>query len=248
MPASQNHGFLFEQRITAEVERRLGPATAVAQALGVEPTARFDLQAWRDPTGAGVPTSLKLAKRARNGRVRVDLADARRTASLAELPAVRLLVGIYDQKGDTKVVDEVREYVLPGELWGEAAGEAPAAMIGRFHEGLKEGTVAEARASARDWKKKMTQHYPGILRWAAKVDSTQRRLQCSVYLDELEALVSEFDAATLTVYGRSTTAHAAQTGALLWEAPGLALPMALPSPPRARKKKPTSASRDGAQA
>ena len=228
MAASQNHGFIFERHIVAEVDRRLGPATEVARSLPNEPTSRFDLPAWRDPTGEGIPTSLKVAKRGKSGRIKVDLADARRTVALGDLTCLRMLVGVYEQKGANKVIDEVREYIIPGELWAEAAGEVPLAMINRFHNDLKKGTYLEARALASEWKRKVAQHYPGIIRWAAKIDSkNQRRLQCSIYLDDLEALMEGCEAATVRTYKASSSA-------MVWNAPGLSLPLVIPSPPRAR--------------
>lgn len=237
MAASQEHGFIFERQIMAEVERRLGPASDVARSLPNDPTARFDLPAWRDPTGAGIPTSLKVAKRSSSGRVKVDLADARRTVALGDLPWIRLVVGIYEQKGENKVIDEIREYLIPGELWSEAAGEVPLAMIHRFHNDLKKGSHLEARALASSWKSKVTQHYPGIIRWGAKIDSkSQRRLQCSIYLDELDALLEQCDQASVKVYGRATGSHVSVASAL-WQAPSLALPLVIPSAARARQKK-----------
>ncbi len=240
MPASQAHGLAFEQHIVAEVERRLGPATEVARSLPNDPTARFDLPAWRDPTGVGIPTSLKMAKRPRrkngsSGRVRVDLADARRIVALGELPCLRLLVGIYSQVGGEKVVDEVREYIIPGQLWNEAAGEVPEVMIRRFHNALKKGSKEEARAQAREWKAKVAQHFPGYIQWAAKVDSTQRRLQCSLYLDDLDSLMGTCEEAKVNVYLQD------ESSAGIWGSPELKLPLRIPSPPRIRhKKKPAS--------
>lgn len=237
MAASQEHGFVFERHIVAEVERRLGPATEVARSLPNDPTARFDLPAWRDPTGAGIPTSLKVAKRSSRGRVKVDLADARRIVAQGDLAWIRLVVGIYEQKGENKVIDEVREYLIPGELWGEAAGEVPLAMINRFHNDLKKGTHLEARALASSWKAKVDQHYPGIIRWCPKIDSKcQRRLQCSIYLDELDALIGQCGQGEVRVYGRATGGHEALAPAI-WKAPALSLPLVIPSAPRIRQKK-----------
>jgi hypothetical protein len=178
MAASQHHGFVFEQHVRQEVDRRLGPNARPPAGFQADPTARFDLPAWRDPTGQGIPTSIKVAKRPGSNRVRVDLADARRTVALAEVPMLRLLVGIYGQKGQEKVVDEVREYLIPGECWAQATGEVPPATVARFHDSLKIGAHQQARERAREWKQALARDYPGIVRWSPKIDSKhQRRLQ-----------------------------------------------------------------------
>lgn len=238
MSASQQHGFVFENYIHHEVDRRLGDAARAPSCILQEPTARFDLPSWRDPTGQGIPTSIKVAKRPASGRVRVDLADARRTVSLSDEPFLRMLVGIYDQKEDCKVVNEVREYLIPGDCWSEAAGDVPPAMISRFHEALKDPDHHRARIIARQWKKKINQYYPGIIRWAPKIDSkNQRRLQCSVYLPDLEDLVASFPDASIRVYGRPKgKPHPFLVSESLW-GDGLALPLSIPSPPRRRHAK-----------
>lgn len=239
MTASQQHGFVFEQHVHQEVERRLGETARAPVAFQPEHTARFDLPAWRDPTGDGVPTSIKVARRASSGKVRVDLADARRTVALSDVPMLRLLVGVYDQKGENKVVDEVREYLIPGDCWAEATGDVPPAMVSRFHNAIKETDHVVARAKAREWKKKLNEHYPGIVRWAPKIDSkNQRRLQCSVYLNDLDALVETHPDASVRVYGQSPRSMSPPSESpRLWGGDGTLLPLVIPSPPRARRSK-----------
>lgn len=238
MTASQQHGFVFENHIHQEVDRRLGDRSRAPMCFHVEHTARFDLPAWRDPTGEGIPTSIKMARRSSSGKVRVDLADARRTVALSEEPMLRMLVGVYDQAGDYKVVNEVREYLIPGDCWAEATGDVPPAMVSRFHAALKNPNHHEARATAKQWKKKLSEHYPSIVRWAPKIDSkNQRRLQCSVYLDELDALVSTHPDASVRVYGEpSGSASGKVESRRLW-GDGPELPLKIESPPRRRRKK-----------
>lgn len=232
MAASQQHGFLFERRVLDCVDRRLGPAGRAPAGMQAEHTARFDLPAWRDPTGAGVPTSIKIARRGPGGSVRVDLADARRTVALAAVPRLRLLVGIYEQRGVLKVVDEIREYLITGEAWAEASGDVPEAMIHRFHEQIKHPNASQARAIARQWKAKLAQYYPGIVRWAPKIDSkNQRRLQCSVHLEDLDLLVQQLPDVSCCTYS------AGQGG--LWGDVSEALPWVFESAPRQRHAKPS---------
>ena len=238
MTASQQHGFVFENHIHQEVDRRLGDGSRTPMFLQVDHTARFDLPAWRDPMGEGMPTSVKMARRASSGKVRVDLADARRTVALSEEPMLRLLVGVYDQRGDHKVVNEVREYLIPGDCWAEATGDVPPAMVSRFHNALKDPDHHQARATAKQWKKKLDEHYPGIVRWAPKIDSkNQRRLQCSVYLDELEALVATHPDASVRVYGEPSASSTVEVESKRLWGDGPELPLVIPSPPRARRQK-----------
>lgn len=247
MAASQQHGFQFERLIFNEVNRRLGRPESSPLGFQADPTARYDLPAWQDPTGAGIPTSIKMARRSASGRVRVDLADARRTVGLAEVPMLRLLVGVYEQKSDVKVINEVREYLIPGDRWAEATGDVPVPMIARYHADIKEGSPTEARAKAKEWKKKLDQYYPGIVRWAAKIDSkNQRRLQCSVYLDELEDLLVPAKDAPIHVYGSPADADTRPpklkpVNAALWGERGLAFPVSIQSPPRQRNPKAVAA-------
>lgn len=240
MAASQNHGLLFEATVLNEVVQRLGPAGAPPPGMPSDPTARFDLPAWRDPTRAGIPTSIKMTKRRKSGKNQVDMADARRTVSLADVPMWRLLVGLYDQVGNKKEVREVREYLIPMDIWIEVTGDIPPHMVSRFHEALKKGSPAEARQVAAQWKTKMTQHSTSVLKWAAKIDSkTQRRLQCSLPLDQLEALMLERGEGEIRVYGTTVppagAEHLRPVSPRLWGGLGTALPLVFDSPPRARK-------------
>ncbi len=246
MAASQQHGLMFEAAIFQEVARRLGPAGSPPPGMPSDPTARFDLPAWRDPTCAGLPTSIKVTRRGK-GKIRVDMADARRTVALADVPMWRLLLGIFDQIGNQKVVSEIREYLIPGELWAEVTGDVPPNMVSRFHEAIKEGTHEEARKKAAEWKGKMNEIYPSALKWAAKIDSkSQRRLQCTLPLAELEALMASTGLGEVRVYGvppkTARPAYLTPVSPRLWGGLGLALPLRFDSPPRVRHGRPEAVS------
>ena len=224
MAESQLHGFLFEQHIAAAGRALHGQG---ANSGGASYTARFDLGPELDPTGQKIPTCIKIAKRAANGRVRVDMADARRAVGLAEVPMTRLVVGVYDQVGGVKRVSEVRHYLIDGETWKQAAGGVSVETISDFHQQLAQGTPPQARAFAVQRKAELALAHPSTLKWAHKVDSkVQRRLQCSLYLDELDALVG-------TQAGSTVDIHTPETAAF-WNIP---LPLELPSLPRTRKQK-----------
>lgn len=239
MAASQDHGFLFEAFVSKEVDRRLGSAGAPPPGMPSDHTARFDLPAWRDPTCLGLPTSIKMTKN--QSKLRVDMADAKRVVGLANVPMWRLVVGIYDQVGDKKVTSEIRVYTIPDEIWSEITGDIPPILVSRFHDSLKEGTIEEARAAAKKRKAKLTLEYPGILRWGAKIDRTNRRLQCVLPLELLEALMLERGMGEIHVYGvpRGTNRpdHLKPLSPRLWGGLGPSLPVSFYSPPRPRKKK-----------
>jgi hypothetical protein len=229
MSASQDHGFIFERWLNDEIDRRLADVRPPAIAVGY--TARFDVPAWKDPEGLGVPTSIKMAKR-QGEKVRVDLADARRNVLMTEVGRFRLMVGVYHQKGDLKIVHEVHEFLLTGDAWNEAIGEVPMTQIEAFHAALKKDGHVEARARAKEWKQKIAHHYPGLLRWAPKIDSkNQRRLQCFVYLADLVAFAKGNEDCDHRVY-RSDDPEAQK----IWKT-GPSLPFQVTSPPRVRHTK-----------
>jgi hypothetical protein len=227
MAESQQHGFLFEQHVLAAAKNAKDANGEPIDASDTSYTDRFDIPGALDPAGQSIPTCVKIAKRAPNGRVRVDMADARRTLSLASVPTTRLVVGVYEQMGDAKHVSEVREYLIEADTWKQASGGVDAQCIADFHQQLSQGTPQEARAFAQTRKAELVAQHPGVLKWAPKIDSkTQRRLQCSVYLDELDTLVSANPGSRMTAHTPETTS--------LW---GLALPIEIPSPPRTRRSK-----------
>ena len=239
MAASQDHGFMFEKTILNEVVQRLGPAGSPPPGMPSDPTARFDLPAWRDPTRAGLPTSIKMTKNQTNPKI--DMADAKRIVGLAGVPMWRLIVGIYDQVGDEKIVSEIRIYTISEEIWSEVTGDIPPILVSRFHDSLKEGTVEEARVAAKKRKAKLTREVTSILKWAAKIDKSQRRLQCTLPLKPLEALILERGEGEIQVYGvpkgTNRPDHLKPLSPRLWGGMGPSLPMVFHSPPRPRKKK-----------
>lgn len=242
--ASQAHGFIIEERIKAAAEAR---ATAGGlphlPALAPDPyTAKFDIPAWHDPDGQGVPTSIKTACW-RGERTLVCLSDATRITSLVESPCIRLLVALYRQRDGVKEFREIREYFIAGYEWRQATGLAPVDVIERFAADLKQPLPEVARYKARSWKKHMAETYPGPLRWNPKIDSgNQRRLQCSIPLGELDRLIK--DKSRIRVYGAgfSDMAYPRPSYLLpiskrLW-GDGEILPFIINSPPRKRREKP----------
>ena len=238
---SQQHGFVVEDLFKKEFERHASHAGVGLPQITSRYTAKFDIPAHRDPYGQGLPTSVKTS-RFTGPKTLVCLSDAVRIAGLTEVPRMRLLVALYQQQGQEKVFSEVREYLIEADEWRKIMGDVPVEMIEDFHLALKEPDHKKARAVARDWKKRLADEFPSSMRWNPKIDSkNQRRLQCSVRLEDIEAAI--VDKARIRVFGQSfkqpgapRPAYLRSKGRHLW-GDGICLPFKIASPPRLRVKK-----------
>lgn len=237
MSASQEHGLEIERRIKKDMLQR---SKGVFPAhLPVEPghTAKFDVPGYVDPYGKGIPTSVKSAK-ARQLDALVYLADATRIADLRNHETTRLLVALYDQEGDRKVFREVREYLLTGAEWKKLMGNVPAGALEDFNQAIRVPSADRARRFARQWKASLAERYPAAkMRWNPKIDSkNQRRLQCSVYLRDVEAVIA--DKSRIRVFGAPKDPvgvvrppYLTPVSRYLW-GNGLRFPLSLASAPR----------------
>jgi hypothetical protein len=237
MSASQNHGFEIETLLLAEFPRRK-QVVAPDLTLQHEHTARFDVSSFMDPYGNGIPTSIKTSKYT-GPRTLVYLADAVRIVNMADESRMRLMVALYRQVGGEKVFSELREYVIEGAEWAQICGNAPPEDIEAFALDLKGGDHLHARERARRWQQEMRAAYPSAIRWNPKIDSkTQRRLQCSITLQDLEAAIK--DPARIKVFGeaiddRPRPGYLRPQSNRLWGR-GLRFPLHLASAPRLRHK------------
>lgn len=237
MSASQSHGLEIEKRLKAEFQRYTQQWLPDHLPLETEYTARFDVPGYADPDGKGIPTSIKSAK-LRQGNALVCLADATRIADLVNFPLTRLLLALYEQKGNEKVFAEIREYQITGEEWEDLLGGVSAETLMGFHQALRQSNADQARRTAREWKRHMAEEFPDAkVRWNPKIDSkNQRRLQCSVHLRDLESSIQ--DPRRIRVYGAPVDptgvvrpVHLQPKSSQLW-GDGLTLPVVLHSPPR----------------
>lgn len=242
MGSSQQHGFVVEDLLKKEVDRYAAHQGVSPPQIESRYTAKFDIPSHRDPYGQALPTSVKTS-RFIGPRTLVCLSDAVRIAGLTEVPKMRLLVALYQQEGANKVFSEVREYLIEDEEWRKIMGDAPAELIEDFHLALKEPDHKKARAVAREWKRRMADEFPSAMRWNPKIDSkNQRRLQCSVRLEDIEANIQ--DKSRIRVFGQQfkqpgnapRPAYLKTKGRHLW-GDGICLPFRIESPPRARSKK-----------
>lgn len=244
MTSSQQHGFAVEEKLAAEFERYVAHHGIRPPHASPEYTARFDVGAHRDPYGQGLPSSIKTAKYI-GPRTLVCLSDAVRIASLTEVPRMRLLVALYRQEKDRKVFSEMREYLIEGDEWSKLMGEVPIDHVEAFSNAIKApGVHTQARAVAKQWRERLAQDYPGAMRWNAKIDSKrQRRLQCSVRLEDIEAVIANKSrirvfGAALETPGKAALparrpAYLRPVARRLWM-DGLGLPFSVKSPPRVR--------------
>lgn len=248
MSASQQHGLEIERLLKQEFQRL--NTNWLPHSLPIEPehTARFDVPGYVDPYGRGIPTSIKSAK-LRRGQALVCLSDATRIADLANFETTRLLVALYEQTQGKKVFQEVREYLITGSEWKTLTGGVPADVLASFNEAIKLKDPTQARAVARQWKERLAEEYPDtLMRWNPKIDSgTQRRLQCSMYLTDLDSVVADPD--RIKVFGAPNdppglvrAPHLRAVSRHLW-GNGLRFPVVLDSPPRRRQAKTKASSR-----
>ena len=242
MTSSQHHGFDVEARLLAEFDRRAALPGFKPPVVQTAHVARFDVAAHRDPYGQGVPSSIKTSKY-KGPKTLVCMADATRIAGLTEVPRMRLLVALYQQKGDQKVFSEIREYLIDGEEWKGLMGHVPAEHIEAFNLSLRRRTPEQARTVAKQWRARLAEEYPSAIKWNAKIDSkNQRRLQCSVTLEDLEAAI--VDKSRIRVFGTSTDPKGSARPAYLRPVSkrmwfdGFPVPFALASTPRVRRAKP----------
>lgn len=138
---------------------------------------------------SGDPVSIKTAAvKAASRAASVCLADARRVWSWDQ-PLV-LVVGLYAQKGATKLFHTIYEFhfKLDAVERNGLFGTLTLAEVTEFHETLKSygiGQHAEARAWAKAEKRRLLPR-TGAIQLNPKIDSKlQRRLQCSALLKRL---------------------------------------------------------------
>ncbi|MGH6787968.1 MAG: hypothetical protein ACREBO_14160 [Novosphingobium sp.] len=181
--ADQSHGKRFEDFVKAS---GLFPGSADQ---GRSPTTGFDIEA-RFDRARGLPTSVKTT-----GNNVVALSDARRFFDT--VGPYRMIVGRYRQIEDRKEFSEIHEFILTSDTLRHLQGALTPRIVADFHGGLllpnfPLGAHAEARRWAREQRTLLSNHQTRI-NLNPKIDSqSQRRLQCSVSLDSLKDVASDF--------------------------------------------------------
>lgn len=190
MSTSQLHGKEFESIIL----NALGYPQAAARATDV-----FDIPLVLSSKRAG---SLKLSKSESDVMgTTVHLSDACRVwnwrtlmdlqcLSSNSVPVIQLIMGVYDQDGDKKVVHSIYELplVLTAETMAKLYGSVSLDEVFAFHQGLR-AEFHPDHEEARMWASAVLERLAprlGCITLNRKIDSKgQRRLQCTAKLHDI---------------------------------------------------------------
>lgn len=174
MSNNQLHGKSYEDHIKA--------AFTGAADHGRSANTPWDIEKQFDKEKK-LPTSIKTVKN--KGTIIIELADARKFWSIDE--AYRMLVALYDQNGDVKNFHTLYEFLITKDEHRKMLNPITFAEVKEFHDSLLsygKGLHAQARAFAK--QKKFQLQRNAIVQLNQKIDSkTQRRLQCSIKLENL---------------------------------------------------------------
>lgn len=178
MSTDQLHGKAFEDRIKAALFRGSSDG-------GRSATSKFDVEAHFDKAYQ-LPTSIKSAKHI--GNVTIGLSDASRF--WLNVDPFRMIVGLYQQCDFRKEFFEVHEFFIHGDMYSKLKGEITYCEVNNLHKdmGIKnypKGCHLQARDFAHQEVLNIKSKGGAII-LNPKIDSkTQRRLQCSIKLQEL---------------------------------------------------------------
>lgn len=181
---SQMHGKSFENQIKSSN----GIFTYAAADRSRSATQMFDIDGDLDQK-YGYPTSVKTMK-----SNLIYLSDARRFwNSLRKVP-YRILIGKYSQKDELKEFESIHEIILREYSISDLLGDISESEINNFHERLKTFGPGPSNAKqARNWAhehKNNLHKKRGIVKLNPKIDTrNQRRLQCSVSLEDLISII-----------------------------------------------------------
>lgn len=162
----QRHGLVFERWVRDTFFHGYQPTGY---------TQRWDIPAEANKDHGGVPVNPKAVKHG----TPVDLGDAVRQYEIDE-PFV-LLVGFWQQEGDTKRFVQFAAPLIRPEKWRELWGPVTYADLLKLDELIKDTgrPIEEIRKLALKIKN-APPFSQAIIQVNPKIDATQRRLQCSI--------------------------------------------------------------------
>lgn len=183
MTNNQAHGKKFEDFIKA-----CGLFRGSSDA-GRLPTASYDIEAKFDRE-RGLPTSVKTS-----GGNSISMSDARRFFGVSE--DFRMIVGKYKQRDDRKEFAQIHEFILPVKSMDWLRGDLTLRDVTDLHNGLLLSEFPrEEYEAARTWahsqNAELAKRSSKVI-LHPKIDSAgQRRLQCSVHLNDLIEAASRY--------------------------------------------------------
>lgn len=172
----------------------------LSHALAGQPVPDPHTQAWDIPAAydreLALPTSIKTVNcRGIPARATVGMSDARRMFSIAH--PFRLLVAPYRQSPQTKVVDQVFEFLIDPSEMDRLCGSLTYEEVTAFHEGLlgfEPGQHAQGRQWAQAHKRELLSDRASSFILNPKIGNADnaRRLQCSIRLGTLMDQVAQW--------------------------------------------------------
>lgn len=184
MALNQLHGKRFEDFVKASGYFLGSCDSERSSGAQYDIEAKFDLE-------RGLATSVKTTKSGSIG-----FGDARRTWTSICGSEFRLLVGVYAQFTNRKVFGELHEIIIKPDYSHSILGDVSYAEVEAFHDAISLANFPDGQHNkARELAKAMSAALKprlGIMALNPKIDSgTQRRLQCSLDLEDLTKIVRQ---------------------------------------------------------
>ena len=189
MTSNQLHGKKFEDIIKSSFMGASDNERLVSAKWDIE--HKFDKE-------KGLPSNIKVVSVKLGGVISIGMADARKFMGINE--DFRLIVGLYKQEGIEKRFYEIREYIITKADLGKIKGDLVIGDVEFFHNELKTRFKNGVRYTGKEKEKiylSIKEHIKlkekkSNLHLNPKVDSkNQRRLQCSLLMNELDEIVQE---------------------------------------------------------
>jgi len=174
MSTNQNHGKEFENIVKL--------AFGLDNEDNIAYTAEWDIPSIFDKDN--IPTSIKTSK-----NLTICMADARSFLSIND--EFRLVIGIYTQQGTKKQFVKIIEYSIIDETFSIIKGNLTYGDVVNFHNAIQLDNISdyiEARKLAKKIKISLANRIT-LIRLNPKIDHLkQRRLQCSLRLNDLDSI------------------------------------------------------------
>lgn len=176
----QRHGLVFEEWVRDRFFNGYKPSNY---------TQKWDIPASANVDHGGVPVNPKAVKYG----TAVDLGDAVRQFEI-DHPFL-LVLGFWEQRGEEKHFVNLVAPLVSAEKWRELWGPVTYADLLRLDRFIKDTArpIAETRRMALQMKNSPP-FSQAVIQFNPKIDSTQRRLQCSLrFADVFKHLAPEAD-------------------------------------------------------